>query len=185
MSRLFTFYHMLLYLNSMSFPDLFDLISSIPTTWFNSFQSSDLTKLSLMPYYPLLFNYLDCDVLPFTFHVESFEGHSQPYSREYDWLGPDFTQNTQVCYILILPAVLINPVTVRPSVYDNNCTWLGITLSASCADVITICICSARSVPAWVTPYVIKGIWIPYEYHITICITILGLSTLGLLWTFS
>ena len=33
--------------------------------------------------------------------------HSQPYSQECDWLGPDLTQNNQGQYILIFPAVLI------------------------------------------------------------------------------
>ena len=33
--------------------------------------------------------------------------HSQPYSEEYTWLGPDLAQNTRGLYILIVQAVLI------------------------------------------------------------------------------
>ena len=41
--------------------------------------------------------------------MEDSGRRSQPYCREYDWLGPDLTQNTRGRYILILPAVLITP----------------------------------------------------------------------------
>ena len=41
--------------------------------------------------------------------MEYGERHSQPYYREYDWLVPYVTQNTQGLYIRIFPEVLINP----------------------------------------------------------------------------
>ena len=42
----------------------------------------------------VLFNDLDSDVLPFTFHVEYGERSPQPSTDEHDWFGPDLTQNT-------------------------------------------------------------------------------------------
>ena len=86
----------------------------------------------------ITFNYLDSDVLPFSFRVEDGERRSQPYSREYDWLGPDLTLNTQGPYTLVLPEVFITLVTVWPSFKTNDCTLFGITLSASCVGVIII-----------------------------------------------
>ena len=49
------------------------------------------------------FNLFDSDVLPFTFNVEDGEIRSQSHSREYYWLGPYLTQNTQGLYIPLLP----------------------------------------------------------------------------------
>ena len=46
-------------------------------------------------------------------HLEYGERRSQPYSDEYDWLGPDLTQNTRGRYILIFPVVLITPKALR------------------------------------------------------------------------
>ena len=88
------FNHMVLCLKSISLPTLFDLISSSNTTQYNYFLSGDLTKLILIPFYLLLFNYLYSDVLNFTFRVEDGERRSQRYSGEHDWLGPYLTQNT-------------------------------------------------------------------------------------------
>ena len=39
--------------------------------------------------------------------MEYGERHPQPYSQEYDWLGPDLTQNTREHYIPIFLVVLI------------------------------------------------------------------------------
>ena len=47
--------------------------------------------------------------------MEDGERNSQPYYGEYSWLGHGITRNTQGRYILILRAVLINPVTLCPS----------------------------------------------------------------------
>ena len=80
------------------------------------FQSGDLTKLSSMNYFLSLFNYLDSDVLPYTFCVEDYEIHSQPHSIEYDGLVPDLTKNIGGNYILTFLVDLITPVTVRTSV---------------------------------------------------------------------
>ena len=41
--------------------------------------------------------------------MEDVERRSQPYSDEYDWLGPDPTRNNRGQYILIFLVVLINP----------------------------------------------------------------------------
>ena len=46
--------------------------------------------------------------------MEDGERISQSDSGEHDWLGPDLTRNIQGRYILILPVVLINPVTIQP-----------------------------------------------------------------------
>ena len=45
--------------------------------------------------------------------MEDGEINFQPNYREYYWLGPDLAQNKQGHYILILPAVLITPVTIQ------------------------------------------------------------------------
>ena len=46
--------------------------------------------------------------------MEYGERHFQPYSQEYDWLGPDLTWNTGERSILILLTVLITLFTVQP-----------------------------------------------------------------------
>ena len=51
--------------------------------------------------------------------MEYGERRSQPYSGEYDWLGPDLMQNKRGCHILILTAVLI---TLTHMVYPWSCT---------------------------------------------------------------
>ena len=79
-----------------------------------------MTKLSLINFSLLLFDYLDSDDIPFTFCMKYDEIRSQPYSGEYDWLGPDFTPNTQRRYILILLAVLVTPVTIRSQPYSGE-----------------------------------------------------------------
>ena len=66
-----------------------------------------MTKLSLIPYFLFIFEYLDFDVIPFTLRVEDYERHSKPYLGKYAWLGPDLTQNTRGRYIPILPEVRI------------------------------------------------------------------------------
>ena len=106
-SQLVTFNHVILCLDSISFLAWFGLIISSSTTWSNWFQSGDFNKLTLIPYSLFLLNYLYSDVLPFNFCVGYCEIRSQPYYREYDWLGPYLTWNTRGCYILILPAFLI------------------------------------------------------------------------------
>ena len=45
-----------------------------------------------MMYY---FNYLDSDVISFTFHMEDDEIRSQLCSDEHDWFSPDLTRNTR------------------------------------------------------------------------------------------
>ena len=52
-------------------------------------------------------NYLDSNVIPFTFRVKDGERHPQLHSGEYYWLGPDLTRNTRRRCILIFPAFLI------------------------------------------------------------------------------
>ena len=47
--------------------------------------------------------------------MEDDERHYQPYSREYDWVGPDLTQNTRGRYILISLEFLITPVLLQSS----------------------------------------------------------------------
>ena len=64
--------HPLLWIKSIVFILLPDVISSSPLTWYNKFQSFDSTELSL-----ILFYYLDSSVLPFIFHVEDGERLSQ------------------------------------------------------------------------------------------------------------
>ena len=59
-----------------------------------------------MMYFFELFSF---NILPFIFHLEDGERRSQPYSGEYDWLGPDLTRNTRGQYILVFPAVLVTP----------------------------------------------------------------------------
>ena len=47
--------------------------------------------------------------------MEDGERRPQSHFEDYYWLGPDLTQNTRVCYILIFSAVLITTVVVRSS----------------------------------------------------------------------
>ena len=65
---------------------------------------------------------------------------SQPYSGEYNWLGPDLTLNTRGRYILIFPVVLITPTCRVVYPKATHLSWVGITLSTFCVDVNTICI---------------------------------------------
>ena len=70
-----------------------------------------MTKLILIPYslFLITLDYLDSDVLPFNFRLVDSERDSHPHPREYNWLGPDLTRNTQGRYKHILPVVLITP----------------------------------------------------------------------------
>ena len=94
----------LLFLDSLSFPYWLNLIRSSLTTRFNWFLSGYFIESILIPYSVSLF------ILRSSFlclHLDYGERNYQPYSREYDWLGPDLTRNTWGLYILILPGALI------------------------------------------------------------------------------
>ena len=60
------------------------------------------------------FNYFQSDVLPFALRVKDGERRSQSHSKEYDWLGPDNTQNTRGKYILIFPEILMTLTPASP-----------------------------------------------------------------------
>ena len=47
--------------------------------------------------------------------LEVGERRYQAHSREYDWLVPDLTLNTQGRYIPILPVVLVTPTPDGPA----------------------------------------------------------------------
>ena len=90
-------------------------------TWPNYFQSFDLIQLVsvfwiylIKSYYLNWFNYFDFDVLHSIFRMEDGERRSQSYYREYDWLGPYPTHNTQGRYTTILPVVLITTTPYSP-----------------------------------------------------------------------
>ena len=76
-----------------------------------------LSELSLITYslFLITFNYLDSDVIPFASTSKTVKDTRNHITKEYDWLGPDLTQNTQGWYILILPEVLIAPILLQSS----------------------------------------------------------------------
>ena len=113
-SQLVMVNHMLLCIDSISFPYWLYPISSILTTEYNYYFSGDLIELSL-----IIFSLL---IIPFNFrlqfsslnlHLEDGERRSQPYPGEYYWLGPDPMQNTRGSYILIFLVVLITLSNIR------------------------------------------------------------------------
>ena len=146
-------------LDSISFLHWFDLIRSNPMTRFNWFlltrlywvQSYDSTQLisvwifkrtAFHSLFRIPFNYLDSNVLSFTFHLEYGERRPQSCSDEHDWFSPDLTQNTRGRWC---PNI---PVGFNYSGFPTvNCDSTCITLSTFCAEVIIIWICPAHSVP--------------------------------------
>ena len=52
-------------------------------------------------------NHFDYTLLSFTQPVEDDEGHSQSHSSDYDWLGPELTQNIRGRYIPIFPLAIV------------------------------------------------------------------------------
>ena len=43
----------------------------------------------------ITFNYLDLNVLPFTFHMEDGERRPQLFSYEHDWFRPDLKKKSR------------------------------------------------------------------------------------------
>ena len=69
--------------------------------WVQSYESIQLIsilrfkRIDFHSIFHIPFNYLDSNVIPFTFHLEDGERRSQSCSDEHDWFSPDLTQNNQ------------------------------------------------------------------------------------------
>ena len=108
------------------------------------------------------------------------------HSIEYDWLGPDLIWNTQGWCILIFPVVLITP--IKYGLALNQLLFLKLVSHYPpllwrllLSGYVPRVQCQrSTSPPPW-----FWGIWTSYSYHISIFITILRLSTLEWLETFS
>ena len=110
-SQLVTFNHMLNYVSTQLF-SLPDLTYLVPFLWLDIISFSLETWLNWVWFLFLIpSNYLDSNILPFTFRVECSKRRSQSYSGEYYWSDPYLTKNTQRCYILIgFPAAPLNSI---------------------------------------------------------------------------
>ena len=106
------------------------------------------------------FNYLASDVLPFTFHLEDGEILSQLCSNEHDWFIPDLIQNTRGRWCPNIPGCY--NYSVSPIV---NCDSTGITLSALCTEVNTICIWPYVQFQRATLPPIFRSILTSYGYH--------------------
>ena len=112
----------------------FDLISSI--LWFDLISSilwSNLIQSDLL----IWFNYFYLTIIPFTSLCKLVKDASNHIPEEYDWLGPDLTQNTKEWYNPIFSVAVL---TLTPRVHKPLNSYL--LLANYSMEVIIICICS-------------------------------------------
>ena len=125
----------------LSFMNWYNEFLSIRLHWVQYYKSIKLIpicrikRIEFHSLFYITFNYLESDVLLFTFHVEDGERLSQPCSDEHDWFSPDLLQIPEDGDVPILPVV------ISTTDYLHWCDRTSILLSTFYAEVNTIYTC--------------------------------------------